>query len=45
MCQSLTDLSEQYKSFNGKLLFFEGNYIDVLNNIKKYFKKYFMCVV
>ena len=39
MCQSLIDLSEQYKSFNGKLLFFEGNYIDVLDNIKKYFKK------
>ena len=39
MCQSLIDLSVQYKSFNGKLLFFQGNYIDILNNIKKYLQK------
>ena len=44
MCQTLIDLSEQYKSFNGKLLFFEGNYIDILENIKKYFNKKNRCV-
>ena len=39
MCENLVDLSEQYNSFGGKLQFFEGNYLDILEKIKNHLSK------